>query len=38
MLIRMAELMFIEEVRRHLESLPNQQAGWLAGRRDRQGR
>jgi AraC-like DNA-binding protein len=34
MLTRMAELMFIEVVRRHLESLPDQQTGWLAGLRD----
>ena len=34
MLTRMAELMFIEVVRRHLEELPPQQGGWLAGLRD----
>lgn len=34
MLTRMAELMFIEVVRRHLEQLPPQQTGWLAGLRD----
>ena len=33
-LTRMAELMFVEVVRRHLESLPPQHAGWLAGLRD----
>lgn len=33
-LTRMAELMFVEVVRRHLESLPAQKAGWLAGLRD----
>jgi AraC-like DNA-binding protein len=33
-LTRMAELMFIEVVRRQLESLPPQQTGWLAGLRD----
>jgi AraC-like DNA-binding protein len=33
MLTRMAELMFVEVVRRHLEQLPQQQ-GWLAGLRD----
>jgi AraC-like DNA-binding protein len=33
-LTRMAELMFVEVVRRHLESLPAQNAGWLAGLRD----
>jgi AraC-like DNA-binding protein len=34
MLTRMAELMFIEVVRRHVEQLPPQQCGWLAGLRD----
>jgi AraC-like DNA-binding protein len=34
MLTRMAELMFIEVVRRHLETMPPQQTGWLAGLRD----
>ena len=34
MLTRMAELMFIEVVRRHVEQLPPQQAGWLAGLKD----
>ena len=33
-LARLSELMFIEVVRRHLESLPPSQAGWLAGLRD----
>lgn len=33
-LTRMAELMFVEVVRRHLESLPTQHAGWLAGLKD----
>jgi AraC-like DNA-binding protein len=33
-LARMSELMFIEVVRRHLESLPPEQTGWLAGLRD----
>jgi AraC-like DNA-binding protein len=33
-LTRMAELMFVEVVRRHLENLPSQQAGWLAGLKD----
>jgi AraC-like DNA-binding protein len=28
------ELMFIEVVRRHLEALPPEQSGWLAGLRD----
>jgi AraC-like DNA-binding protein len=34
MLTRMAELMFIEVVRRHVEQLPPQRSGWLAGLRD----
>ncbi len=34
MLTRMAELMFIEVVRRHVEHLPPQHTGWLAGLRD----
>jgi AraC-like DNA-binding protein len=34
MLTRMAELMFIEVVRSHIEQLPPQQSGWLAGLRD----
>jgi AraC-like DNA-binding protein len=33
-LAKLSELMFIEVVRRHLESLPPNQAGWLAGLRD----
>ncbi len=33
-LARLSELMFIEVVRRHLESLPAKQVGWLAGLRD----
>jgi AraC-like DNA-binding protein len=33
-LARLSELMFIEVVRQHLESLPTDQAGWLAGLRD----
>jgi len=33
-LAKLSELMFIEVVRRHLESLPAEQAGWLAGLRD----
>jgi AraC-like DNA-binding protein len=33
-LTRMAELMFIEVVRRYLEQLPAGQSGWLAGLRD----
>jgi AraC-like DNA-binding protein len=34
MLTRMAELMFVEAVRRHLETLASGQAGWFAGLRD----
>jgi AraC-like DNA-binding protein len=34
MLTRMAELMFVEVVRRHVEELPLQHTGWLAGLRD----
>lgn len=34
MLTRMAELMFIEVVRRYVEELSPQQTGWLAGLRD----
>jgi AraC-like DNA-binding protein len=33
-LTRLAELMFIEVVRRHLETLSPEQTGWLAGLRD----
>jgi AraC-like DNA-binding protein len=33
-LTRLAELMFIEVVRRYLDELPAEQAGWLAGLRD----
>ncbi len=33
-LARLSELMFIEVVRRYLDSLPPEQAGWLAGVRD----
>lgn len=33
-LARLSELMFIEVVRRYLEALPPEQAGWLAGLRD----
>jgi AraC-like DNA-binding protein len=35
MLGRLGELMFVEILRRHLESLPSEQTGWLAGVRDR---
>jgi AraC-like DNA-binding protein len=34
-LARLSELMFIEVVRRYVESLPSEQTGWLAGLRDR---
>lgn len=34
LLTRLAELMFIEVLRAHLESLPSDQGGWLAGLRD----
>jgi AraC-like DNA-binding protein len=34
-LARLSELMFIEVVRRYVESLPAEQTGWLAGLRDR---
>lgn len=34
MLTRMAELMFVEVLRRHLAALSPQQSGWLAGLRD----
>ena len=34
MLTRMAELMFIEVVRRHVEQMTPEQTGWLAGLRD----
>jgi len=34
-LARLSELMFIEVVRRYVESLPPEQTGWLAGLRDR---
>lgn len=33
-LARLSELMFVEVVRRHIESLPYGQRGWLAGLRD----
>jgi AraC-like DNA-binding protein len=33
-LSKLSELMFIEVVRRHLESIPPEQTGWLAGLRD----
>ena len=34
MLARLSELLFVEVVRIHLESLPPEQSGWLAGLRD----
>ena len=34
-LAKLSELMFVEAIRRHIESLPAQQTGWLAGLRDR---
>jgi AraC-like DNA-binding protein len=33
-LAKLSELMFIEVVRRHLQAMPPEQAGWLAGLRD----
>ncbi|MDE2295440.1 MAG: AraC family transcriptional regulator [Gammaproteobacteria bacterium] len=33
-LAKLSELMFIEVVRRHMESMPADRAGWLAGLRD----
>lgn len=32
--LHLSELMFVEAVRRHLEALPAEQTGWLAGLRD----
>jgi AraC-like DNA-binding protein len=34
-LAKLSELMFVEALRRHIESLPPEQTGWLAGLRDR---
>jgi len=34
-LARMSEMMFVDAVRRYIESLPEKSAGWLAGMRDR---
>ena len=31
---RMSEMMFVEVLRRHIESLPPEETGWLAGMRD----
>ncbi|MEO8024725.1 AraC family transcriptional regulator [Polaromonas sp.] len=36
MAARLAELLFVEALRTHIESLPEQQPGWLAGLRDPQ--
>lgn len=33
-LARLSELMFVEAIRRHVESLPDTQRGWLSGLRD----
>jgi len=35
MLARMSEMMFVDAVRRHVERLPADSTGWLAGLRDR---
>jgi AraC-like DNA-binding protein len=35
LLERLSEMMFVEVMRRHLESLPEGQTGWLSGLRDR---
>jgi AraC-like DNA-binding protein len=34
MLARLSELLFVEMVRRYLETLPTEESGWLAGLRD----
>jgi AraC-like DNA-binding protein len=34
-LAKLSELMFVEAIRRHIENLPPEQQGWLAGLRDR---
>lgn len=34
-LAKLSELMFVEAIRRHIESLPAEQTGWFAGLRDR---
>lgn len=34
-LAKLTELMFVEAIRRHIEGLPPEQTGWLAGLRDR---
>jgi AraC-like DNA-binding protein len=33
-LARMSEMLFVEVLRRHVEALPEEQTGWLAGMRD----
>jgi len=35
LLAKLAELLFVEAMRRYIESLPERQTGWLAGLRDR---
>jgi AraC-like DNA-binding protein len=35
LLAKLAELLFVEAMRRYIEALPKQQTGWLAGLRDR---
>jgi AraC-like DNA-binding protein len=35
LLERMAEMMFVDAVRRHIDAMPEQSTGWLAGLRDR---
>ena len=35
MLARLADLMFVDVIRQHIDSLPEQSRGWLAGLRDR---
>jgi AraC-like DNA-binding protein len=34
-LTKLSELLFVEAVRRHVETLPSEQTGWLTGLRDR---
>lgn len=34
MIAKLSELMFVEAIRRHIESMPPDQRGWLAGLRD----
>lgn len=35
LLERMSEMLFIDAIRRHVEALPDESSGWLAGLRDR---